>query len=361
MAEGEEPDESEKTEEPTPKKLEDSRKKGQVALSREINHWMMLFAATLMVAALSPFIMGGLAEYMLAFIERPHTFSLDNPGLEKILEESFWSTMGAIGLPFLFLLIAAFLGPFAQVGPLFAPEVLQPKLSKISIVKGFKRIFSPKALVEFVKGIVKLVVVAVVAALLTLPFYEGIASMIDMPAHEVLETMKFLIIRVLIGVLVIMLIVAVFDYAYQRMDHYKKMRMTKKEVKDEYKTTEGDPHVKARLRQLRQEKARGNIIQAVPEADVVITNPTHYAVALKYDPDESPAPICVAKGLNEVALRIREIANDHEVVIQENPPLARALYDAMEVDDTLPMEHFEAVAKIISYVFQVKGRKVDPE
>ncbi len=361
MADGDEPDESQKTEEPTSKKLEDSRKKGQVALSREVNHWIMLFAGTLMVAALSPFIMGTLADYLLAFIERPHSFSLDDPGLKNILEESFWAAMAAIGLPFIFLLVAAFIGPFAQVGPLFAPEVLQPKLSKISIIKGFKRIVSPKALVEFAKGIVKLVIVAVVAAVLTLPFYEGVAALIDMPAFEILDTMKFLVIRVLVGVLVIMLIVAVFDYAYQRMDHYKKMRMTKQEVKDEYKTTEGDPHVKARLRQLRQEKARGNIIQAVPEADVVITNPTHYAVALKYDPDESPAPVCVTKGLNEVALRIREIANDHEVVIQENPPLARALYDAMEVDDTLPMEHFEAVAKIISYVFQVKGRKVDAE
>jgi len=165
-----------------------------------------------------------------------------------------------------------------------------------------------------------------------------------------------LIVRLMVGVLVIMLVVAVIDVMFQRFEHYKKMRMTKQELKDEYKQTEGDPHVKARLRQLRSERARQRMMQAVPEADVVITNPTHYSVALKYDPDEMEAPLCVAKGVDAVALRIREVAKEHDIELYENPPLARTLFDTVDIDETIPTEHYQAVAEVISYVFKRKGR-----
>ena len=153
-------------------------------------------------------------------------------------------------------------------------------------------------------------------------------------------------------------IVALIDVVYQRNEHTKKMRMTKQEVKDEYKQTEGDPMIKGKLRQLRSEKARQRMMQAVPQADVVITNPTHYSIALKYDPDTMEAPLCLAKGVDEVALRIREVAKEHEIVLYENVPLARALYDTVEIDETIPQEHFKAVAEAISYVFKLrKGMK----
>jgi flagellar biosynthetic protein FlhB len=162
--------------------------------------------------------------------------------------------------------------------------------------------------------------------------------------------------RLLIGILVVLFVIAVIDLVYQRMEHYKKMRMTKQELKDEYKQSEGDPHVKAKLRQLRQEKARARMMQAVPTADVVITNPTHFSIALKYNPDEMDAPVLVAKGVDELAFRIREVAKEHKVAIVENPPLARVLFDKVDVDQAIPPEHYKAVAEVISYVFRLKGK-----
>jgi flagellar biosynthetic protein FlhB len=171
-----------------------------------------------------------------------------------------------------------------------------------------------------------------------------------------LDELYALVMRLLTGMLVVLLVIAIADVVYQRMEHYKKMRMTKQEVKDEYRQSEGDPHVRARLRQLRAEKARQRMMQAVPQADVVITNPTHYAIALKYKPEEMDAPVCVAKGTDEVALRIREIAKEHDIVIYEAPPLARVLFDVVELDEMVPAEHYKAVAEVISYVFKLKGR-----
>jgi flagellar biosynthetic protein FlhB len=358
MADGEEPDESQKTEDPTPKKLEEARKKGQVALSREVNNWVMLLAATIFMLAVSPIMMDNLFQFLALFIEKPHEFYAEPTSVGVVLEEGFFQVMKALALPFGIFLVAAIIGPLLQVGPLFAPEVLVPKLEKISIQKGMKRIFSMRALVEFAKGVAKLVIVALVATVAVYPFYYGIEHVIDLPIPYFLDEVISLLGRVLISIMVVLFVVALLDYLYQRNDHHKKMRMTKQEVKDEYKTTEGDPQVKARLRQLRMEKAGARMMQNVPQADVVITNPTHYAIALKYDPDESPAPLCVAKGMNETAQRIKEIAKEHKIVIQEDKPLARALYAAVEVDEMIPFEHFAAVAKIISYVFQRKGKSM---
>lgn len=168
--------------------------------------------------------------------------------------------------------------------------------------------------------------------------------------------MKTLVVRLMVGILVVLLVIAVIDLLYQRFEHYKRMRMTKQELKDEYKQTEGDPHIKARLRQLRTERARQRMIQAVPRADVVITNPTHYSIALEYKPETMEAPVCIAKGLDNVALRIREVAKEHNIVLFENPPLARVLYDTVDIDETIPSEHYKAVAEVISYVFKLRGR-----
>jgi flagellar biosynthesis protein FlhB len=177
-----------------------------------------------------------------------------------------------------------------------------------------------------------------------------------LPVAGALEEMKVLIGRLLIGILVVLFVIAVIDLLYQRYEHNKKMRMTKQELKDEYRQSEGDPHVKAKLRQLRQEKARARMMQAVPTADVVITNPTHYSVALKYNPDEDDAPIVVAKGVDELAMRIRETAKEHNVIVFPNPPLARLLFDTVEVDEMVPPDQYKAVAEIISYVFKLKGK-----
>ena len=243
-----------------------------------------------------------------------------------------------------------------QIGPLMAPEIVKPDISKVSPMKGLKRLFSMRSIMEFIKGILKIGIIAVVGYLLLRPYYDGIEHMVGLPVPKILEEMSFLVIRLMLGILVVLSVVAIMDLLYQRHEHHKKMRMTKQEVKDEYKQTEGDPHVRAKLRQLRQEKARARMMQAVPEADVVITNPTHYSIALKYDPDEMDAPVLIAKGFDDVAMRIREVAKEHDIPLYENKPLARVLFDTVDIDQMIPPEHYQAVAEVISYIFQLKGK-----
>jgi len=356
MAEGDQPDDAQKTEEPTQKRLQESRKKGQVAISREINNWVMLLAGTILIATVFPSMMIKMEMHLRAYIEHAHDMPQAPGGLAIALGDSFKVVLGILMLPLLLLMAAAFLGPFLQVGPLFAPETIKPSLSKISPLQGLKRLFSKKAIMEFVKGILKIAMVSAVGGILLYPFYGTVEHFVGLPLPAVMTETKMLVVRLMIGVLVVLIVIAVIDTLFQRTEHMKKMRMTKQELKDEHKQTEGDPHVKAKLRQLRTERARQRMMQNVPQADVVITNPTHFSIALKYKPDEMEAPICVAKGIDEVAMRIRELAKENDVVIYESPPLARVLYDTVEIDEAVPEEHYKAVAEIISYVFKLKGK-----
>lgn len=357
MAEGgNEDDDSSKTEEPTPKKIEESRKRGQVALSREVNNWVMLFTGTIVVLAIGPSTLNALTNHMKAYIEKAHIMPFIPGGSGYLLGESFIQVLTILALPLIILLIAAFIGPFLQIGPLFAPEIIKPDFSKISVFKGFKRLFSMRSVMEFVKGIVKIGVIGVVGVILLYPFYGQIDHMVGLPIHVMLEELSQLVLLLMSGILVVLLVMAVADLLYQRYEHYKKMRMTKQELKDEFKQTEGDPHVRAKLRQLRQEKASARMMQSVPEADVIITNPTHFSIALKYAPEEMDAPVVVAKGVDDLAMRIREVAKEHNIPLVENKPLARVLFDKVEIDSMIPEEHYKAVAEIISYVFQLKGK-----
>lgn len=356
MSDGEKPDESQKTEEPTPKKLEESRKKGQVAISRELNNWVMLFVGTILIATIGGKMLIDLSQIMKVYIERAHDLPGAPGGMRIILGEGLKEVLKVMALPLAALLLAAFLAPFVQVGPLFAPEVIKPDLSKISPIKGFERLFSLRSLMEFAKGILKIAVVALVGVIIIYPYYDNLEHVIGLPMPQFMGEVQLLIVKLMVGVLVVVLAIAIIDVVFQRNEHYKKMRMTKQEVKDEYKQTEGDPHVKAKLRGLRAEKARQRMIQNVPQADVVITNPTHYSIALKYNPEEMDAPLCVAKGIDEVALRIREVAKEHDIILYENKPLARSLYDVVEVDETIPPEQYQAVAEVISFVFKKKGK-----
>lgn len=351
-----EEDDSSKTEDPTPKKLEEARKKGQVAISREINNWVMLLAGTLVVLAMGPGMMSDLTVLMRTYIERAHDMPQMPGGIQFAVFEAFLDVLKIVALPLLFLIAAAFVGPFVQVGPLFAPEIIKMDVSKISPMKGFSRLFSMKSIMEFVKGLLKLAIVSIVGFLILKPFFATMDHMVGMPIPLMMDETKGLVTRLLIGLLVVIFIIAVIDLIYQRYEHMKKMRMTKQELKDEYRQSEGDPHVKAKLRQLRQEKARARMMQAVPSSDVVITNPTHYSVALKYDPDKNDAPIVVAKGVDDLAMRIREVARENDVIILPNPPLARVLFDTVELDEAVPPAQYKAVAEIISYVFRLKGK-----
>lgn len=353
---GDKPDDAQKTEDPTPKKLEEARKKGNIPLSREVNNWIMLLAGTLIISLYFPYMFAQFSAIFRFYIEKAHTVPGTPGGLYFLLGNAAKETLSILALPMIFFVFAAFIGPFAQVGPLFSTKTITPELSKISIMKGFGRLFSLRSIMEFVKGLAKIILVAVVGFIILQPFYGGVEHIIDLSAMQILIEMKDMAVRMMTGILVVLLVIALMDLVYQRNQYMKQMRMTKQEVKDEYKQTEGDPMIKGKLRQLRAEKARQRMMQAVPQADVVITNPTHYSIALKYDTDTMDAPVCIAKGVDEVALRIREVAKEHNIILYENVPLARALYDTVEIDEMIPPEHFKAVAEVISYVFRMKGK-----
>ncbi len=353
----EQTDDSQKTEDPTPKKLEEARKRGQIALSREVNNWIMLAAGTLLIVVFAGSMMNQLMSMLKVYIEQSHALPGMPGGLGVVLGEGLKRVLFIMFVPLLLLVCAAFFGPFFQVGPLFAPGVIKPDFSKVSIIKGFGRLFSMRSVVEFLKGIMKIAIVGTVATIIVKPYFGGFEHLIDMSTGGMLLEMRFIVIKMMMGVLIVLVIIAGIDLIYQRYEYNKKMRMSRQEIKDEYKQTDGDPQVKGRLRQLRMERARQRMMQNVPSADVVITNPTHFSIALKYDPSEMMAPIVVAKGIDEIAMRIREVAQENDIPLYENKPLARALYDVVEIDEMVPTEHFQAVAEVISYIFKLKGRK----
>jgi flagellar biosynthetic protein FlhB len=348
-------DDSQKTEEPTAKRLTDSRNRGEVAQSREVANWFMLFSAALAVALFAPSSAEKIVGATYQFLESPHDISVDPEAL-RILLLNVASAVGlAIAAPIGLFLIAAVSSSVVQHGLLFAPEKLKPSLSKISPIAGAKRMFSMRSITELLKGLVKLSIVAAIAVAVIAPIFDKLALLPAMTLPVTLNILHATIIRLLVGVVSVVTALALLDFFYQIYEHRKKLRMTQQEVRDETRQAEGDPHIKARLRQIRTERARQRMMQAVPEASVVITNPTHYAIALKYDKDDMEAPKVVAKGVDAVALRIRERAEEYEVAIFENPPLARALYSAVDIDDYIKPEHYQAVAEIIAFVMGIKN------
>lgn len=349
-------DDEQKTEDPTAKKLDEARKKGQVAVSRELNNWIMLTAATILIGTMAPSFMARLSEILKIYIEQSYALPQAPGGFSVVLGATYLKVLGIMAVPLIALMVAAFIGPFAQVGPLYSAESIKPELSKVSIIKGLGRLFSRKSLVEFLKGLLKFVVIGGTGYIVLRPYYDGIEHLVGMPIPLMLGEMMGLTMKMLIGMLSVLMVLAIIDVVWQRMEHMKQMRMSRQEIRDEHKQSEGDPHIKARLRQLRAEKARQRMMTAVPNADVIITNPTHYSIALSYKPDEMDAPVCVAKGVDEVALRIREVAKEHNVTIYEAPPLARALYATVDIDEMVPPDQYKAVAEVITFVFKLKGK-----
>ncbi len=357
MAEGDDqPDEASKTEDATPKKLEDARKRGQVAQSRDLNTWIILLTATLLIGTAAPLMFSNLTDFLAEFLAQAHTMPGTPGGIGIVLTETMRRSLSATYFVFLALIAAAIAGPLLQVGPLVAPEVLKPDLSKVSVFKGFARLFSLKSLAEFIKGLLKMSAVGIVGFVMVYPYMDGAEHSIELTPVQMLEEIESLSIRMMIGILVALLAIALADLLFQKWEFAKQMRMTKQEIKDEYKQTEGDPFIKGKLRQIRMERARQRMMQNVPKADVVITNPTHFSVALQYDTEVSDAPIVVAKGIDELALRIREVATEHDIILFENPPLARTLYDTVDLDQPIPEDMYKAVAEVISYVYKKKGK-----
>ncbi|MGI9435217.1 MAG: flagellar biosynthesis protein FlhB [Geminicoccaceae bacterium] len=354
MAEDE--DQSQKTEEPSQRKLEDARKKGQVATSRELNNALMISAAAAFVAFLSPGIANDLGLSFTRFIEQPDRFTLTIDNLQSLTAVVVMDVGKALLLPALLFMSAAIAASLVQNGLVISAEPLKPKLEKLSPMSGAKRIFSLKSLVEFIKGIFKICLIGAAAVLLLWPEAAMVIQSNEMEIISAAKILQDMTLKLLVGISILVLIIALIDFLYQRFEHQKQLRMSRKDLQDEYKQTEGDPHVKARLRGLRAERARQRMMAEVPKATVVITNPTHFAVALLYDVDKMAAPKAVAKGQDLVAQTIREVAEAHHVPIVENPPLARALFAAVELGDDVPPEHYRAVAEVIGFVMGIQRR-----
>jgi len=349
-----EDDDSQKTEEPTGKRLSDAREKGQVPRSQEVSHWFMILALALVVGIFAPALTADLGGVLRPFLERPHLMALEEGGLRDILMATAVAILKVSLVPLAIILAAGLAAGTIQNGIIVTTEQIRPKLSNIGLARGLKKMFSTRALADFAKGLLKLAIVGTVVFVIVWPDRKSVLVIPTMGVEDLLVLVQGEATKVIVGVLSVMTIITLADVLYQRFLHHKELRMTKQQVKDEHKQSEGDPLIKARLRQIRVERARKRMMAAVPEADVVITNPTHYAVALKYDQKTMEAPRVVAKGVDNVALRIREVAQEHDVAIVENPPVARALHASVEIDQEIPPEHYKAVAEIIGYVMRLK-------
>lgn len=346
-------DDSSKTEEPSGKKLGDAREKGQVIRSQDLGNFILLGGSTAVLLIMVFSISRGLNDLMLRFVSFPHAISMDPGNLQRVLVDLTIDLAMILFLPFLFFIIFAFLTGYLQFGLLFSTENLMPKLEKLNPIEGMKKMFSMRSAMELVKGVIKMVVVGAVVLYVLWPLMDHTDLFVTLSIGDLLTAIYEESRKLIIAVIVVIGLLAAMDYAYQRFEFMKKMRMTKQELKDEFKDMEGDPQIKSKLRQLRAEKSRKRMMGNVPTATVVVTNPTHYAVALKYEQNMG-APVVVAKGADLVAKRIRELAQKNFVPIVENPPLARALYSLVEIDQEVPEEHYRAVAEVIGYVMRMK-------
>lgn len=352
-----EQDDGSRTEEPTSKRLDDARKRGQVALSQDAKLWAALTASAILAAYWLPGAARDLGRALLPFIEAPERFTVDVHGGQSGFSQVIL-TIALFVAPVLFTLLAiAVASSLGQSGLVFAPQRIMPEFSKISPLKGLQRLFAVRALIDFIKGLVKVVIVGVIAVSICLPLLHSAEASLGWSLGQLLSQLGRNATRMLGGAAAAMFIVAIFDFVMQWQSHRKQLRMTKQEVRDEYKQSEGDPHIKARIRRMRMERSRQRMMASVPNATVVITNPTHFAVALSYDMTTMSAPKVVAKGTDFLAQRIRSVAEENDVPIVENPPLARSLYAKLEVDDEIPPEHYQAVAQVIGHVMRVDRRQ----
>ena len=352
----EESDDSSKTEEPSHKKLEDARKKGQTFSSREINHFFMMLALTFFIMIMAPGLGRDMIDTLGPFITKPDEMDMDSASFMGLMRTVTLGTVLALALLFLASIAAAIAPAVVQNKWVFSTESIKPKFNKISPLAGAKRLFGLKALVEFAKSLLKVTVVGTIAFYSLMPYKEYLYTLPALPKADMLEFSQQMAGRMLIAVLILLFLLSIGDYLWQRFMFMKQMRMTKQELKEEYKQQEGDPHIKGKLKAIRREKAKQRMTANVPKADVIITNPTHYAVALKYDAAKMPAPVLLAKGTDDVAARIRELAAQNKIPIVRNPPLARVLYDTTDIEDEIPIAHYAAVAKVIGYVYKLKGK-----
>lgn len=349
--------EGEKTEKPSSKKRRDSREEGQILQSKEINTVAILFCCFLALKAFGKFMHNELSKLMTDMfntMSSPEEFL--NPNNLMINGLNVLSVFTVVIGPMLMVaFFASLIINYLQVGFLFTTKTLKIKFDRLNPVEGFKKIFSKKALVELVKSILKIGLVGYIAISYGLSQMTRIIKYPNMQTFAFFVNFSDLIFGFVLRILGVLLLLAFMDYFFQWRDHEKKLMMSKQEVKEEYKQTEGDPTVKGKIKEKQRQMAMSRMMQDIPTADVIITNPTHYAVAIKYDIDKSDAPYLVGKGVNIIAENIKKMAKENDIPIVENKALARVIYDSIEIDDTIPEELYEAVAEVLAYVYSLKN------
>jgi flagellar biosynthesis protein FlhB len=348
-------DKEQKTELPTQRKLEKALEQGDVAKSQEVVSFCILGAATLAFMIGAAPAARDLTNKLKGMFSNLHQVQMDAGGLMALAWYAVGALMLAVALPFAFGLAASVAGNMIQHMPVWSVEGLTPKLSRLSPMSGLKRMFGKEALVNFLKGIAKIVIVGAVICAVLWPYRGFFESMASADVAGVLARSNTMILKLMGAVLAIYLILAGLDFLYQRHSWIERQMMSKHEIKEEFKEQEGNPEIKAKLAQIRRQRAKRRMMSKVPKASVVIMNPTHYAVALSYEPGME-APVCVAKGLDELALRIKSVALEHDVPVVENPPLARALHAGVDLDETIPEDQYKAVAEVIGFVMRLRKR-----
>ncbi|MEW5874070.1 MAG: flagellar biosynthesis protein FlhB [Candidatus Zixiibacteriota bacterium] len=346
----------EKTESATPHRREEARKKGQVARSAEMNSFAVLFLGTLFLLFAAPSMGRDLAGLMREFLGQVGSAPSATAEYVSILTRLGIRVLILLAPLFLMVMAVAVMVNGAQVGFRFAPEALQPKFDRFNIPQGFKRVFSRRSLVELIRDVIKLTIIGTVAWFAVRAEMDGFISLSESDTAAILTFTAWTIFRVGIKIIIALLALSLADFAFQKWDFERSIRMTRHEIKEEFRQQEGSPQMRSRIRQVQRELARMRMAREVPKADVVITNPTTLACALKYDPETMGAPTLVAKGARLLAEKIKEIAREANVPIVENKPLARALYASVEVGSPIPADLYKAAAEVLAYVYRLRGQ-----
>lgn len=360
-----ESDSGERTEQPTAKKLSEARSKGQIARSKELGTMFVLVGSAVSLMFTGGLLVDALKGIMKRLFSLNRQEAMDVHALSQVISDAITVLIPPLAWIFVIIMLAAFIGNTLLGGMNFSWEAAAPKANKLSPIAGFKRMFGVQAMVEFIKSLLKFFVVAITSYFLLYGLFEQILGLskeaIPLNFAHAVELLLWMFFALTLS----LVIIAVVDAPYQVWNHNRELKMTKQEVKDEMKNTEGSPEIKGRIRKTQYEMSQRRMMAEVPNADVVITNPTHFSVALKYDVDGSRAPIVIAKGIDEMALHIRKIAKEHEVEIIASPALARSLYYTTELDEDVPEQLFAAVAQVLAFVFQLdmykKGQSSRPK
>ncbi|MBU0690252.1 flagellar biosynthesis protein FlhB [bacterium] len=345
-----------KTEKPTPKRRSQARQDGNVARSQDLNSAVVLSVGSMMLLWTGGMMFSEMAEVMKGIFRHSATTEITIGIMPEYLAQGIQAIAKIVGPLFIGIMIAGFLVNVGQVGMKVSLKSAKPKFERLNPLSGIKKLFSLRALIELPKSFLKLIVIGGIIYLTIMASVEQIYSLVEIPFENLAGNMGGLLGKVFLMAALSLLIIGILDYAYQKYDFEKSLKMSKEEVKEEAKQSEGDPKVKGKIREIMFKNAFRRMMKAVPEADVVITNPVFLAIALKYDREKNGAPVVLAKGKRKVAERIREIAIEHNIPIVENKPLAWALWKAVEIGEAIPVELYKAVAEVLAYVYRLKNK-----